>query len=495
MEQIMVSIIVPVYNVQEYLKKCVESVLAQTYRDFELILVDDGSTDNSPSICDSYLVREQVHVIHKENGGPSSARNAGLDIAQGKYIYFADSDDYIEPDLLEKTVSLMEEKQLDCVSFGMVKETPEGELLEKIHYVPRELHICTEEDRLEFQLKYLLNYRIGWEACNRVYRGDIIRDNRLRFVSERKFAEDMLFTFCYWLHARSCMVLHEIYYHYVQRGNSLMGASRKRNVLPQTYALSRDAYGFVCQRDLPLIREHFIMIHLHLLEWQTRPHVADNGIDWVKQELESMDHRFFLPNGISLEEAYRKSLIACGRWDGFLTVAVSVPDDTSWEKVPSYIRNLQEQTLLKLDILLLVREERVLEAPDPRIRQIVTTVETASDLIRTAFQESYGEYLYFADLDEPKPGHFLCRGCDVMKYNNCGTVIFTSGQGGFTDSAYAPSRYHFREEVKKKKIPSHMAMVRTDLLENSGLSCMEDLRDYMTDILLADHVLMMDEGK
>lgn len=97
-----ISIIVPVYKVEKYLEKCVDSILAQTFTDFELILVDDGSPDNSGAICDEYAKRDaRVKVVHKENGGLSSARNAGIEVAQGKYLGFIDSDDYIADDMYE----------------------------------------------------------------------------------------------------------------------------------------------------------------------------------------------------------------------------------------------------------------------------------------------------------------------------------------------------------------------------------------------------------
>lgn len=98
-----VSVIVPVYNAEKYLPECVDSILAQTLRDIEVILVDDGSTDGSPALCDHYAKKDsRVHVIHKPNGRAASARNAGLKIAQGEYIAFVDSDDWIEPDMYEK---------------------------------------------------------------------------------------------------------------------------------------------------------------------------------------------------------------------------------------------------------------------------------------------------------------------------------------------------------------------------------------------------------
>ena len=112
-----VSVIVPVYKVEPYLHRCIDSILGQTFTDFELILVDDGSPDNCGKICDEYAKKDgRVRVVHKENGGVSSARNTGLQIACGKFIYFCDSDDYVEKELLNDTVQAMD--GYDLVSFN-----------------------------------------------------------------------------------------------------------------------------------------------------------------------------------------------------------------------------------------------------------------------------------------------------------------------------------------------------------------------------------------
>ena len=117
------SIILPVYNVSKYLRPCIESILSQTYKNYEIILVDDGSTDNSPKICDEYVDSNAcVHVIHKLNGGQSTARNVGLDIAIGEYIYFMDSDDYlIDEQMLEKIENCITKSHNDIVAFKFIK--------------------------------------------------------------------------------------------------------------------------------------------------------------------------------------------------------------------------------------------------------------------------------------------------------------------------------------------------------------------------------------
>ena len=150
----LISVIVPVYNVEKYLRKCVDSIVNQTYKNLEIILVDDGSPDNCGKICDEFAEMDnRVMVIHKENGGLSSARNAGLDIATGEYITFVDSDDYIENDTYEKVVVAINKFDSDLIFFREKSvdesgktiyingDTPSGEIFE-IFAVFYKLLIC-----------------------------------------------------------------------------------------------------------------------------------------------------------------------------------------------------------------------------------------------------------------------------------------------------------------------------------------------------------------
>ena len=141
-----ISVIVPVYKVEKYLDKCVESIVNQTYKNLEIILVDDGSPDNCPAMCDAWAEKdERIKVIHKENGGVSSARNAALEVATGDYIGFVDSDDWIEPDMYEYLVSLIldNDAQIACVQELTVDEnncsnveiSNDDEIIEKYDYI------------------------------------------------------------------------------------------------------------------------------------------------------------------------------------------------------------------------------------------------------------------------------------------------------------------------------------------------------------------------
>lgn len=122
MEDKLITIIIPVYNVEKYLRECIDSVIAQTYKNLEIILVDDGSIDKSGEICDEYSKKDsRIRVIHKKNGGLSDARNVALDIAKGEYIGFIDSDDYIEKDMFETLYKLAEKYHAEISSISFYK--------------------------------------------------------------------------------------------------------------------------------------------------------------------------------------------------------------------------------------------------------------------------------------------------------------------------------------------------------------------------------------
>ncbi|ELB11855.1 glycosyltransferase [Enterococcus faecium] len=162
-----ISIIVPVYKVEPYLRKCVDSILAQTFTDFEVILVDDGSPDNSGKICDEYASKDsRVRVIHKKNGGLSSARNAGIDVARGKYLGFVDSDDYIEKDMYELLYDNIVKEQADLSICGVYDL-----------YANREPKILTPQymvlSKIEAMKMILEAKVVSVQAWNKLYKKEI----------------------------------------------------------------------------------------------------------------------------------------------------------------------------------------------------------------------------------------------------------------------------------------------------------------------------------
>ncbi len=224
-----VSVIVPVYQVEAYLARCLDSILAQTFTDFELILVNDGTKDNCPAIMAEYAARDsRIRQIHKENGGLSSARNAGLDIARGEFIAFVDSDDYVEPTLLEDAVHAADESgaQLVLFNYRLVDENGVHE-----PYLPMtdEVIDLNALGMANYFYTYWMPYRHGQEAWCRLYRREIIEANGLRYAPNREvFAEDTLFSAMYLMHVQKIAALSKTYVYYVQRGDSLMGMRKPK---------------------------------------------------------------------------------------------------------------------------------------------------------------------------------------------------------------------------------------------------------------------------
>lgn len=161
------SIIIPVYKTERYLRECVDSVLQQTYSNIEVILVDDGSPDNCPRICDEYASKDaRVRVIHQDNRGLSSARNAGLGIMRGEYLFFVDSDDRVEPELVESTISLMEKKKLDAVYFEVHLIDEKSCTIGSRFHVFDELKVVPAEEALNMILSEHIESQV-WKCAYR----------------------------------------------------------------------------------------------------------------------------------------------------------------------------------------------------------------------------------------------------------------------------------------------------------------------------------------
>ena len=215
-----ISVIVPIYNSEKYLQRCVESILAQTFENFELILVDDGSTDSSPQLCDAYLNKDKrIIVIHKENGGVSSARNKGLDVAKGSYITFVDSDDCIDRDMF--TIFM------DEIS-----------IYKNVEYLVSGIKMCTFDNdvilsTVNYEMKYKkYNLKSLFEAlnneyplicisgpCAKLFRKDIIDKYKFRFDEDMALGEDGYFNLCYLEHCNNILALDCTFYTYFREND------------------------------------------------------------------------------------------------------------------------------------------------------------------------------------------------------------------------------------------------------------------------------------
>lgn len=221
-----ISIIVPVYKVEPYLKRCVDSLLEQTYKNIEVILVDDGSPDKCPEICDEYAQRDKrVKVIHKPNGGLSSARNAGLDYPlQGDYVAFLDSDDWVDKDTYAYCTDLLRMKNAQAVQFGMRLV----EVSESTYKQPKEkIAVYKGKDVLQYYMKHSTEVSEEYSVCIGVYHRSLFEGIRFR---EGKINEDIDFKYRLMSRCDSLVVSNQIKYNYFQTGNTIsMGGLKKKD--------------------------------------------------------------------------------------------------------------------------------------------------------------------------------------------------------------------------------------------------------------------------
>lgn len=243
----MVSIIVPVYNGEKTLDRCVNSILCQTYKNIELILVNDGSEDNTKNICDGYVLKdERVKVIHKKNGGVSSARNVGLKVAKGKYIQFVDSDDYIDLNMTETLVDSIVKNETQLAICG-------------INYGENEASNSDEFPNVQFMLvkdmfrivpNFVLNYFPN-SVCNKLYIRDNISEN---FIESISLGEDLIFNFEYFKAITAVTIIPNRCVHYsIHNKDSLTGRVGSERVYDtlEVYKYSKKFYlEYGCKQNL-----------------------------------------------------------------------------------------------------------------------------------------------------------------------------------------------------------------------------------------------------
>lgn len=219
----MISVIVPIFNAEKYLHRCIKRILAQDYTDYELLLIDDGSIDNSATICDEFAKYDnRIRVFHKENGGVSSARNWGLDKAIGEYIMFVDSDDYMLPGMLEVMVSTLKAKSADLVVCGTT-ETGGG-------YWRPIADVDYSINQLKENFVSLLHTELLSPPWNKIYKKEIIGSNR--FCEDISFGEDLLFNIQYLEKCENISLIKESpFYHEKENENSLVVKFNRNRLL------------------------------------------------------------------------------------------------------------------------------------------------------------------------------------------------------------------------------------------------------------------------
>lgn len=238
-----ISIIVPVYKVEKYLNRCIDSILNQSYKNIEVILVDDGSPDNCGKICDEYLLKDnRIRVIHKENGGLSSARNAGLDIATGDYIGFVDSDDWIEPKMYETLIENVIKYNAQISVGGVVDLLEEGNKYTSIKSTfdgNIKIECLNKEDAMK---KFFLG---SWSAWDKIYKREV--HEKIRFP-EGEINEDEAIAMQILDNCEKIVYTNEVFYNYIKRSDSITTSEFSEKKL--------DWYKN-CKRNLEFIKENY----------------------------------------------------------------------------------------------------------------------------------------------------------------------------------------------------------------------------------------------
>lgn len=246
----LVSIIVAIYNVEKYLKNCLDSIIYQSYKKIEIILVDDGSTDACGLICDEYALKDsRIKVIHKQNQGLGMARNSGLDVATGEYVLFVDSDDWLDKSMVQIMLDAATENSSDFVvcGFNQVNNSKDSE--KKIKCTDQ-INLIQEPNIKEKVLYPILGARceerndIEREMCvwTNLYKMSLLKENNIRFVSEREYlSEDLFFNINYIMTCASAVLLPECLYNYRFNSSSLTNAYR-----PNRFVLLKRLYEKEC---------------------------------------------------------------------------------------------------------------------------------------------------------------------------------------------------------------------------------------------------------
>ena len=213
----LISIVVPIYNVENYLNECIESLIKQTYKNIEIILVDDGSSDNCSNICEEYAKKDtRIKVIHKEHGGPSEARNYGIDIATGTYMVFVDSDDYVDVKYVEMLYNAIKTNNTKVSQCNFWKINDKGEFIEKVGYLDNQIK-NGKDMIMDLYNGYSIVNIVAW---NKMYAIELF-DN-LRYPVG-KIHEDEYITYKIFYNTDKIAVINEYLYNYRQNENSITG--------------------------------------------------------------------------------------------------------------------------------------------------------------------------------------------------------------------------------------------------------------------------------
>lgn len=296
-----VSIIVPVYNVEQYLPKCIESILNQTYRNLEIILVNDGSTDSSGSICDEYASKDpRIKVLQQKNSGVSAARNYGLEIADGEYIGFVDSDDWLDDDMYSSLVDLAESNQADLAICGYYVNNDIDPSIKK-EKAPERL---TQEMAIVkcLDIDY---FSLGTSLWNKLFKSSLIKGHKLKLDESLVIGEDMLFVCQFILEAETIIHSPQPKYHYAINDTGAINMkfhSKKASVIDAHRKLEELIHNQYPQLDV-VVRKRSAINSYNLLRQAMGSSYSDTAVIQRFQEDIAREYQYvFSRIGRSLKE-------------------------------------------------------------------------------------------------------------------------------------------------------------------------------------------------
>ena len=260
MKDLLVSIVVPIYNMEKYVGECVKSLVEQTYQNIEILLIDDGSTDSSPEIIDKLALSDQrIRVIHKENGGTAMVRNLGVESAKGEYILFIDADDWLSNDCIEECVKEIKENNLDVVRFNYVKEFLTYSEQKQNTFLKLETYSAEECQGVARQIIGLIDGELAHpenqnflaSACFNLYNRQIILDNNIKFTDMSKIGafEDGLFNIEYFLHINSFKFIDKPFYHYRKYNEGSCTSNYRKDFLKRQLYLFEKISALILDND------------------------------------------------------------------------------------------------------------------------------------------------------------------------------------------------------------------------------------------------------
>ncbi len=254
----LISVIIPAYNVGLYIGKCLDSVVSQSYSNLEIIVVNDGATDDTPAIIETYLGDPRIRYIVQENGGVSAARNAGIEAASGQYLTFVDSDDYLEPDMYEKLYAAIQASQADMAvcDYNLVYD----DHAELCYSSTRDENIDIAADTAAYFYRNCACPRPNNYIWTRLYRTDMVKSSGIRFQKYR-LGDDTLFNFMLLPHISKVANIAGGFYNYYQRSVSNVYTVAKRSNLAEVYAATFEA--LITYYDALGFRPDFLPIHAY----------------------------------------------------------------------------------------------------------------------------------------------------------------------------------------------------------------------------------------